>query len=146
MVTFNWRVLLAVLALTPAGCADFAFGYRDNGFIGSWTTSDRAKVSFREDTVVLTSPTGAQTPITKAECSDGFFFHYGRMTRDSLTGIAAAQADIREKLSGMLASPVYPVAELGCDHGTSTYVMLDDHDLLAIYRDRDVIGLDRMTR
>jgi hypothetical protein len=24
--------------------------------------------------------------------------------------------------------------------------MLDDHDLVAIYRDRDVVGFDRMTR
>ncbi|HEX3882918.1 MAG TPA: hypothetical protein VHW66_09690 [Stellaceae bacterium] len=143
----GWRCLVvAALALLPAACADFGFSPRENQIIGVWTTSDKAQVSFREDTVVLSSPSGAATPITASECNGGFFFHYGRMTSQSLSGIAAAQPDVSKKLSAMLVAPVYPVAELGCDHGTSTYVMLDDHDLVAIYRDRDVVGLDRMTR
>ncbi len=140
------RPVLILLALLPAACEGFGFGPTPNGFIGAWSTSDRASVAFNEDTVVLTSPEGKPTPISAAECSGGFFFHYGRMTRESITGIAAAQPDIGRKLSDMLVNPVYPVAELGCDRGTSTYVMLDEHDLVAIYRDRDVVGLDRMTR
>jgi hypothetical protein len=140
------RPVLILLALLPAACEGFGFGPTPNGFIGTWSTSDRASVAFNEDTVVLTSPEGKPTPISAAECSGGFFFHYGRMTRESITGIAAAQPDIGRKLSDMLVDPVYPVAELGCDRGTSTYVMLDDRDLVAIYRDRDVVGLDRMTR
>jgi hypothetical protein len=143
----GWRCLVvAALALLPAACADFGFAPHENEILGVWTTRDNAKVSFREDTVVLTSPTGAPTPITAADCNGGFFFRYGKMTSQSLTGIAAAQPDVNQKLTTMLVAPVYPVAELGCDHGTSTYVMLDDHDLVAIYRDRDVVGLDRMTR
>ena len=55
------------------------------------------------------------------------------MIRESITGIAAAQPDIGRKLSDMLVKLVYPVAELGCDRRTSTYVMLDDRDLVAIY-------------
>jgi hypothetical protein len=140
------RSISILLALSPAACADFGFGPTPNGFIGAWTTADSGKVSFNEDTVVLTSPEGKPTPVSAAECSGGFFFHYGRMTRESITGIAAAQPDIDRKLSDMLVSPVYPVAELGCDRSTSTYVMLDERDLVAIYRDRDVVGLDRMTR
>jgi hypothetical protein len=135
-----------LLAIMPAACADFGFGPTPNGFIGAWSTTDHANVAFNENTVVLTAPDGKPTPISAAECSGGFFFHYGRMTRESLTGIAASQPDIDRKLSEMLVNPVYPIAELGCDRGTSTYVMLDDRDLVAIYRDRDVVGLDRMTR
>lgn len=140
------RCAILLLALSPAACADFRFGFAPNGFIGAWTTEDQGKVSFTEDTVVLTSPDGKATPVSAAECNGGFGFRYGRMTRDSITGIAAAQADVGQKLSAMLTGPVYPVAELTCDRGTSTYVMLDDHDIEAIYRDRDVVGLDRMTR
>jgi hypothetical protein len=140
------RASLILLALAPAAGGDFRFGYAPNEFIGAWTTEDRGKVSFTEDTVVLTSPEGKPTPVSPAECNGGFGFRYGRMTRESITGIAAAQPDVGQKLSGMLAGSVYPVAELTCDRGTSTYVMLDDHDIEAIYRDRDVVGLDRMTR
>ena len=137
---------MILLAVLPAACADFAFSPAPNAFIGAWSTGDRDKVTFNADTVVLTAPDGKPTPISAAECSGGFFFRYGRMTRESLTGIAAAQPDVDKKLSDLLVDPVYPVAELGCDRGTSTYVMLDDHDIVAIYRDRDVVGLDRMTR
>jgi hypothetical protein len=140
------RPALILLALLPSACADFAFGPAPNKFVGAWSTEDHDKVSFNEDTVVLTSPDGKATPISVAECNGSFFFHYGRMTRDSITGIAAAQPDVNQKLSDMLTAPVYPVAELGCDHGTSTYVMVDDHDIVAVYRDRDVVGLDRLTR
>jgi hypothetical protein len=140
------RSVLILFALAPAACADFRFGFAPNGFIGAWTTEDQGRVSFTEDTVVLTSPNGQPAPISAAECNGGFFFHYGRMTRESIAGIAAAQPDVDKKLSDMLVNPVYPVAELGCDRGTSTYVMLDDRDIVAIYRDRDVVGLDRMSR
>jgi hypothetical protein len=139
------RPFLLLLALLPAACADFGFGPTPNRFLGSWTAGD-SRVTFNEDTVVLTSPTGQPTPVSAAECNGGFFFHYGRMSRESVTGIAVAQPDIGRKLSDMLVNPVYPVAELGCDRSTSTYVMLDDGDIVAIYRDRDVVGLDRMTR
>ena len=140
------RPALILLALLPAACEGFRFGPAPNEFIGAWTTTDQGKVAFDQDTVVLTSPDGKPTPISASECNGGFFFRYGRMTRESLTGIAAAQPDVGRKLSGMLVNPVYPVAELGCDSGTSTYVMLDPHDIVAIYRDRDVVGLDRMTQ
>ncbi|HEY1796400.1 MAG TPA: hypothetical protein VGG57_09800 [Stellaceae bacterium] len=140
------RCACILLALSPAACADFRFGYAPNQFLGVWTTEDQGKVSFTEDTVVLTSPEGKATPVSAAECNGGFGFRYGQMTRESITGIAAAQPDVSQKLSGMLTGSVYPVAELTCDRGTSTYVMLDNHDLEAVYRDRDVVGLDRMTR
>jgi hypothetical protein len=140
------RTFLILFALAPAACADFRFGFAPNQFLGEWTTEDQGKVSFTEDTVVLTSPEGKPTPVSGAECNGGFGFRYGRMTRESLTGIVAAQPDIGRKLSDVLTGPVYPVAELTCDRGISTYVMVDDHDIEAIYRDRDIVGLDRMTR
>ena len=42
--------------------------------------------------------------------------------------------------------PDYAVAELACGEGNSTYVLLDDRDLVAIYRDRDVAGIERLSR
>lgn len=140
------RPAVILLALLPAACADFRFGPAPNGFLGAWTTEDQGKVSFTDDTVVLTSPEGKPTPISAAECNGGFSFRYGRMARGSITGIAPAQPDVDRKLSTMLTGSVYPVAELTCDRGISTYVLLDDHDIEAIYRDRDVVGLDRLTR
>jgi hypothetical protein len=140
------RCAFIILALSPAACGDFRFGYAPNEFLGVWTTADQGKVSFTDETVVLTSPEGKPTPVSAAECNGGFGFRYGQMTRESITGIAAAQPDVGQKLSGMLTGSVYPVAELTCDRGTSTYVMLDDHEIEAIYRDRDVVGLDRMSR
>lgn len=140
------RPVLILFALLPAACADFAFGPTPNPFIGAWTTTDHNKVSFNETTIELTSPDGKPTPITAAECGGGFHFIYGRMTRESIASLAAGQPDVDQKLTGLLGKPVYPVAELTCDRGTSTYVMLDDRDLVAVYRDRDVVGLDRMTR
>jgi len=140
------RVAVAAVALLPAACIDFGPERPSNPLAGVWITADRNRVTFRDDTVVLTTPSGAPTPITAAECAGGFFFHYGQMSRASLTGIAVAQPDVNKKLSGLLVQPVYSVAELGCDHGTSTYVLLDDRSLVAIYRDRDVVGLDRMSR
>jgi hypothetical protein len=140
------RLAVAAVALMPAACIDFGLERPSNPLAGVWITADHSKVTLRDDTVVLTSPGGAPTPITAAECAGGFFFHYGQMSRASLTGIAAAQPDVDKKLSGLLVEPAYSVAELGCDHGTSTYVLLDDRNLVAIYRDRDVVGLDRMSR
>src|SRR5690348_5603529 len=89
------RPAMILCALLPAACADFRLSHpASNEFIGSWTTGDSGRVSFNEDTVVLMSPEGKPTPISAAECEGGFSFRYGRMTRESIAGIAAAQPDV----------------------------------------------------
>jgi hypothetical protein len=49
-------------------------------------------------------------------------------------------------LSDELAEQSYPVAELDCDKGDQTYVLLNDHQLLAIYRDGDIGAIERLAR
>jgi hypothetical protein len=45
-----------------------------------------------------------------------------------------------------LVAPSYPVAVLRCDQGDHTYVMLNDHELVAIYRDGDIGVVERLAR
>jgi hypothetical protein len=46
----------------------------------------------------------------------------------------------------LLVKPEYPVAEVNCGDGYSAYVLLDDRDVLAIHRDREVAGIERLSR
>jgi hypothetical protein len=46
----------------------------------------------------------------------------------------------------LLVEPSYPVARLDCDRGDQTYVLLNDHQLVAIYRDGDIGAIDRLAR
>ncbi len=141
------RLGAAVAALLPAACAGLpSRSPPPNPFFGAWTTEDRDRIEFRQDTVVLLPAGEPPIPIGATECAGAFRFRYGRMTRASLTGLAPSQPDVQAKLSGILVQPIYPVAELGCDHGVSTYVLLDHADLVAIYRDEDIVGFDRLTR
>jgi hypothetical protein len=75
-----------------------------------------------------------------------FSFSYGTKTRQALTELLTRQPELRQKLSELLVEPNYPVAELDCDRGDQTYVLLDDHQLVAIYRDGDIGGMDRLAR
>jgi hypothetical protein len=142
------RVAIVFACLAPAACIPFGGRQESssNPFHGVWQTADHDEIAFGDDTVELAPPKGKRIPITAAQCNGGYFFHYGRMTRDSLLGTTASQPDVKNRLSAILKDPVYPVAEMGCDHGTSTYVLLDPSHLVVIYRDRDVVGLDRMKR
>jgi hypothetical protein len=46
----------------------------------------------------------------------------------------------------MLAQPSYRVAVLDCDQGDQTYVLIDDRQLVAIYRDGDIGAVERLAR
>jgi hypothetical protein len=117
-----------------------------NPFAGSWTTPERQQIAFR-DTTILVNPPGAQaTPMAAESCDGAFRFAYGRKSREALIGLAPHQPDVRGKLTGLLVLPDYPVAELTCGEGASTYVLLDERDLVAIYRDRDIAGIERLSR
>ena len=138
--------LLAVLAALPFGCATPPATV--NPFTGLWTTADQNQIAFRGDTVVLPGPNPQAPPTAMgAEACDGAFsFAYGRKTREALVRLAPRQPDLTGKLANLLVQPDYPVAELTCGEGASTYVLLDDHDLVAIHRDRDIAGIERLSR
>ena len=81
-----------------------------------------------------------------ATCEGKFRFGYARRNREALIALAPGQPDLRSRLTLMLVRPDYPVAELGCGEGDTTYVLLGDRDLVAIYRDAGVAGIERLSR
>ena len=138
---------LVLAAALPVACAGLQMppSSSSNPFIGAWANPERDQIDFRADTVVL-HPNSAPTAMSAATCSGRFRFGYGRKSREELNALAPRQSDVRAKLAGLLSQPVYPVAELGCDQGSTTYVLVDDHHLVAIYRDGDIASLERLSR
>ena len=140
------RLAVALLALLPTGCAIFEGPAPPNPLIGSWTTAERDKVTFQPDAVVVTPDKGKPTTMGAAECNGVYKLAYGRMATTPLKQLFSSQADLTAQLKQLLVQPEYPVAEITCDRGGTTYLMLDDRQLLAIYRDGAVGGIERMTR
>ena len=136
--------LLAVVAVLPLGCV--APEPPPNPFAGAWTTADRQQIAFRDNTILVHPPNAQPSAMGTDSCAGTFRFGYGRKSREALIGLAPHQPDLRGKLANLLVRPDYPVAELACGEGDSTYVLLDDRDLVAIYRDRDIAGLERLSR
>ena len=136
--------VLAFAVLLPAACVSpEAPG---GPFAGAWSTAERHQVVFRENTV-LQQPAGAPaTALSVATCDGKYRFGYARRSRDALLALAPRQPDLRNRLAQMLGRPDYPVAELGCGEGGTTYVLLDDHNLVAIHRDADVAGIEQLSR
>jgi hypothetical protein len=95
---------------------------------------------------VMNPPNEKPTPLGPEACAGRFRFDYSRKSRDALTGLIAGQPDLRARLGKMLVSADYQVAELGCDNGQNTYVLLGDRDLIAIYRDGDIANIERLQR
>jgi hypothetical protein len=140
-------VALALAAALPAACAAPRVPPPPaNPFAGAWSNPERQEIAFRGDTVVLTPPGMPPTAMSAASCDGAFRFGYGQMSRGQLIGLAPKQPDVAGRLAGLLARPDYPVAQLACGEGDSTYVLLDPHDVLAIHRDRDIVGLERLSR
>jgi hypothetical protein len=145
VVTFLPRfALLAFVAALPIGCA----GPQPpaNPFAGVWTTPEKSQIAFRDDTVVVPGPDAQPTTMAADSCDGAFSFAYGRKSRDELVRLAPHQPDLTGKLVSLLVQPDYPVAELACGEGGSTYVLLDERDLVAIHRDRDIAGIERLSR
>jgi hypothetical protein len=130
-------VLLACVAPEPPA---------QNPFLGTWATAENDSVTIRQDTIVQTQPDGHSTALDKATCGGVFRFGYDTQSRKALTDLIARQPDLRKKLSDLLVEPSYPVARLDCDRGDQTYVLLDDRQLVAIYRDGDIGAIDRLAR
>jgi len=138
---------LAVLALTaalPSGCVTTVAPH--NPFAGVWSTAEHQEIAFRDNTVVVNQRDTPPTPMSAASCDGTFRFDYAQLNRAALLGLAPKQPDLRRTLAALLVRAAYPVAELACGEGGSTYVLLDDRDLVAIHRDRDIAGVERLSR
>jgi len=140
-----FRPALLALALLPAACATPP-SPPPNPFAGIWSTPERQQIAFRDDTIVVALPNEPPAAMAPDTCDGAFRFGYGRRSRDALIGLAPKQPDLRQRLGRLLGQSEYPVAEVSCGEGATTYVMLDDRDLVAIHRDRDVAGLERLSR
>ena len=134
-----WSALL--LACTPAEAPR-----AENPFVGNWVTAENASITIRPDTIVQHQPDGESTILDKTACRGVFRFAYGTKSRQALTSLVPRQPDLRQKLSDVLVEQTYPVAELDCDRGDHTYVLLNDGQLLAIYRDGDLGAIERLAR
>jgi hypothetical protein len=136
-------IMLALTAGLPAACVA---PEPANPFSGAWTTAENQRIAFRDDTIVMNPPDAVAMPMGAESCVGAFRFGYGRKSREALLGLTPQQPDLRKKLAALLIQPDYPVAELACGAGGSTYVLLGDRELVAIYRDRDIAGVERLSR
>jgi len=139
------RAVPTVLATALAACA-VPQAPPPNPFIGTWATADNDTVTLRQDTVVENQPNGQSTPLDGKTCNGAFSFGYAVWNREALTGLLPRQPNLSKNLSELLAAPTYPVALLRCDQGDHTYVMLNDRELVAIYRDGDIGVVERLAR
>ena len=137
---------LAIAALLPAACASFAPAPSGNPFAGAWTTPDRAQVAFNDTTILLSQPGEPATAMSPQTCDGKFVFAYGEKPRSVLLGLTPLQPDLQRRLSGMLAQPQYPVAEVNCGDGYSAYVLVDPQNIVVVHRDGDTAGIEQLTR
>ena len=138
-------LLLALIAILPAACVTVPEPPK-NPFLGAWSTAEKSQIAFRDDTVVINPPDAPPTAMSAQSCPQGFQFQYGRKSRDALLALTINQPDVTRRLGSMLVEPEYPVAELRCDQGDNTYVLLNDRDLVAIYRDQGIAGVEQLSR
>jgi len=134
-----------LILATPLACVGLEPSTQ-NPFIGTWATADNDSVTIRQDTIVQTQPDGRTTALDKDSCRGVFRFAYDTESRQKLTDLIPRQPELRKKLSELLVEPNYPVAKLDCDRGDQTYVLLNDRQLVAIYRDGDIGAIDRLAR
>jgi hypothetical protein len=139
------RALPTLFAAALAACA-VPPAPPPNPFIGTWATADSDTVTIRQETVVENQPNGQSIPLDASTCNGSFSFGYAVWNRDALTGLLPRQPNLSKNLSELLAAPTYPVALLRCAQGDHTYVMLNDHELVAIYRDGDIGVVERLVR
>lgn len=144
-----WRpAILAVAASLPAACVSPSSepARPANPFFGAWTSGERDQIAFRDNTVVQSPPGGPATALGPESCGGKFGFSYSRKSRDALLATVGRQLDLRQRLTGLLPQSEYPVAELRCEEGNSTYVLVNERDLVAIYQDGDIAALQHLSR
>ena len=139
--------VLALAMLLPAACAAPLLAPQvANPFAGGWTTPERQQIAFRNDTVLIQPAGMPPIPMSTASCDGRFSFGYERKSRADLLMLAPRQPDVTGRLAALLVRPEYPVAEAVCGEGDTTYVLLDRNDLVAVHRDREIAGLERLSR
>lgn len=141
---FCRRALAPLAAALAVSCA--APQPPPNPFVGTWANADNDAVAIRPDTVVETGPSGEKVPLDRNTCNGTFSFGFAVWSRQQLVGLLPRQPGLDKNLSELLAVPSYPVAVLRCDRGDHTYVMLNDRELLAIYRDGEIGVVERLAR
>ncbi len=139
-------VAVVIAAVPPLACTVPSSERVENSFVGTWTTAENASITIRQDTIVQHQPDGQSTALDKNTCRGVFSFTYSTKTRQALTGLVPRQPDLQRRLSDLLVDPSYRVAELDCDRGDQTYVLLNEGQLVAIYRDGDIGAIDRLAR
>ena len=139
-------ISVLILSSAPLGCVAPEPAPARNPFVGAWATADNDSITIQQDTIVQSQPDGHSTALDKNTCRGLFRFGYGTQSRQALTELIPRQPDLRKKLSELLVEPSYPVARLDCDRGDQTYVLLNDRQLVAIYRDGDIGAIDRLVR
>ena len=117
-----------------------------NPFLGTWATADNDAITIRPDTVVVNQPNGQSTALGNAVCGGVFSFAYATWSSQTLTALVSRQPGLGKNLSDLLVAPTYPVAQLRCDHGDQTYILLNDRQLVVIYRDGDIGAIERLAR
>lgn len=146
-ITAGLRPLAVSAMLLTASCAFFPFGQEPaNPLIGSWATVDRNKVTFRPDAVVVTPDKEQPMTMGPRDCNGAYRLQYGRMDTAALKRSFPSQPDLQGKLQQLLTKPEYPVADVTCDRGGTTYLMLDDRRMIAVYRDNGLGGLETYSR
>ena len=140
------RLLTVLAALLPTACAFLGPTQPVNPLIGTWTTQDHNLVTVRADAVVLTPDKGQAATMGPADCNGRYKLLAGRMETTSLQKSFPTQPDLQNKLRQLLVKPEYPVVDVTCDQGGTTYLLLDDNRMLAIYRDAGVGGVEGYSR
>jgi hypothetical protein len=138
---------ILIVATAPLACTPSEPSSRSaSRFIGTWVTAEDASITIRSDTIVQHQPNGETTALDENACGGVFRFVYGTKTRQALTDLVPRQPELRRRLSDLLVDPSYSVAELDCNSGDQTYVLLNDRQLVAIYRDGDIGAIDHLAR
>lgn len=142
-------LLCAAGALSPAvlfACAAPPPAAPPNPFVGTWANADNDTVAIEQTTIVEHQPGGQPVALDSAACRGVFSFTYATSSTRSLTALLPRQPNLASDLAGLLVAPSYPVAVLHCGQGDHTYVLVNDHELVAIYRDGDIGAVERLAR
>jgi hypothetical protein len=135
-----------LIAAIPLACTLYPASQAEDPFLGTWVTGENASIVIRRDTIVQNQPDGESIALGENVCRGVFRFAYGTKTRQALTDLVPRQPELRGRLSDLLVEPSYPTAELDCDRGDQTYVLLNERQLVAIYRDGDIGAIERLAR
>jgi hypothetical protein len=144
---FAGRLAVSIsLALLPTGCFVLEGPPPASPLIGTWSNADNDRVTFGASSVVVTPNHGKPTAMGPGDCNGVFKIVYGQMATAPFATLFPTQPDLEAQLNRSLVKPEYTVADVTCDRGGTTYFMLDDRQVLAVYRDDGIGGLEHLTR